>query len=264
MGNSQSNNIESKNFERAGGRGNAELREIRIEPGINQYAEGSAEVSFGNTRIHVAVSVENELPQWMKPKSGEQAVCGWLTAEYGMLPRSTHTRNRREAASGKQGGRTLEIQRLIGRSARAALDLKLIKGVTFKIDCDVLSADGGTRTASITGAWVAIAQALEWAKKQGIAEQSAALNQVAAVSVGSVAGSKLLDLCYDEDSQADFDLNLVFNRNKQIIEIQGTAESRPIATDELSELISLGWNGIEKLFAFQNAALSKLGIANGH
>ena len=224
---------------------------------MSQYAEGSAEVAFGRTRVLVTVSVEKELPAWIKPRDGEPPSSGWITAEYGMLPRSTHTRNRREATSGKQGGRTLEIQRLIGRSARAALDLKLIRGVTFKIDCDVISADGGTRTASITGAWVAVAQALNWAKKNGIAEPSAALNQVAAVSVGSVGGKKLLDLCYDEDSQADFDLNLVFNRDKQLIEIQGTAESQPIGITDLNELVELGWSGIERLFVLQSEAVSK-------
>ena len=243
---------------RTDGRGFSELREVRIEPGVNQYAEGSAEVSFGRTRVHVAVSVERELPPWMKPKDGSAPAGGWVTAEYGMLPRSTHTRNRREASAGKQGGRTLEIQRLIGRAARAALDLSKLKGVTLKIDCDVLTADGGTRTASITGAWVALAQAVNWAKKNDLADPGMELTQVAAVSVGRVSGAELLDLCYDEDSQAEFDLNLVFNKNQELIEIQGTAENRPISILELNSLVALGWGGIEQLFAIQSNAVQRI------
>ena len=219
-----------------------QLREIEIVPGVNPHAEGSVEVSFGKTKVLVTASVEREVPRWMREGEG-----GWITAEYGMLPRSTHTRNRREASGGKQGGRTLEIQRLIGRSLRQAVSLKKIDGITVKIDCDVLVADGGTRTASITGAWVALAQALRWAEQEGLIDADIGLKQISAVSLGVVAGEPLLDLCYEEDSAADFDLNLVCNEDGDFIELQGTGEKRSVNEEELSQLLALGKKGLAEI-----------------
>lgn len=227
-----------------------ELRIVQIIPGVNPYAEGSCEVSFGKTKVIVTASVTKEIPKWMTPGQG-----GWITAEYGMLPRATHSRNAREAAVGKQGGRTLEIQRLIGRALRQAIDITKIEGITIKIDCDVVSADGGTRTASITGGWVALALALRWAKQQNIIPPDLELKPVAAVSVGRVGGRSLVDLCYEEDSQAEFDLNLVFDDNLRIIEIQGTGERATLELDEISNLSKKGQLAAKKLFEIQKEAI---------
>ena len=237
------------------GRESSEFRNISITTGVNPYAEGSVEVCFGHTKVLVTASLETDLPPWMKDQPR-----GWITAEYGMLPRSTHTRNKREAAQGKQGGRTLEIQRLIGRALRAAVALEDIKGLTIRLDCDVLCADGGTRTASICGASVALCQAIEVAKKKGLVSESATVKNVAAVSVGKLNEQLLLDLAYEEDSKADFDLNLVFNNSLGLIEVQGTAEASPISKDELLSLLALGEEGARKVIEIQNDAISRMKV----
>ncbi|MHB8419264.1 MAG: ribonuclease PH [Myxococcales bacterium] len=229
-------------------RGPRELRPVRIIPGYVKHAEGSALVEFGDTRVICTVSVEDKVPPHVMG-SGK----GWLTAEYGMLPRATHTRNAREAARGKQGGRTLEIQRLIGRSLRAALNLGAIGQRTLAIDCDVVQADGGTRTASVTGAWVALALALRKLGKS--LPRDPALRPVAAVSVGVVDGETLLDLDYGEDSRAGVDMNLVGTPGGELIEVQGTGEGHTFSRATLDALLTLGTEGLAKLFDLQRAAL---------
>lgn len=236
---------------RSDGRANDELRKLSIKPNWNPYAEGSVDVSYGNTRILVTVSCEKEAPKWKE----QGDVSGWITAEYGMLPRATHTRNRREATLAQQGGRTSEIQRLVGRSLRAAINTAEIPGLTFKIDCDVIIADGGTRTASISGAWVALYLALQKAVETGLLSSLPRIDQIAAVSVGSVEGSKLLDLCYAEDSKAEFDLNLVFKQEGDIVEIQGTAEHKTISVQDLTQLLGIGWAGVSKIMQEQRKVL---------
>lgn len=235
---------------RVDGRQANEIRLVTIVPGVNPYAEGSAEVSFGQTKVLITVSIEKEVPPWMKPGQG-----GWITAEYGMLPRATHSRSRREASAGKQSGRTLEIQRIIGRALRQGVSLKDLEGLTFKIDCDVICADGGTRTAAITGAWVALSEAIRKAAKEKLVRADLSLQQVAAVSVGRVAGSNIVDLCYAEDSSAEFDLNLVFDQQLRLIEIQGTAEREPLTGGDLSQLIALGEAACRQLFENQRRSL---------
>lgn len=236
---------------RPDGRAPHELRSVSIVRGVNPYAEGSAEVAFGATRVVCTASVQRETPKWMaEPETG------WVTAEYGMLPRSTHTRNRREAAAGKQGGRTVEIQRLIGRALRRAVDLRRIAGLTVQIDCDVLCADGGTRTAAISGSWVALHDALRWCEEQGLVAAPLTLAHIAAVSVGVVSGQHVIDLAYEEDSAAEFDMNLVFNEREQLIEIQGTGEKGEISTAQLNSLLSLGADGARAIFEVQRRALA--------
>ena len=213
---------------RANNRRPDELRPVRFSRSYNCHAEGSVLVEFGDTRVLCMASVEERVPRFLK---GSQQ--GWITAEYGMLPRATGERMAREAARGKQGGRTLEIQRLIGRSLRAALDLKALGERTITLDCDVLQADGGTRTASITGAWVALADALDRLCQDGLLEAPVPLRQIASVSVGLKQGEVLLDLDYVEDSTADTDMNFVMNDEKLFIEIQGTAEHSPVSYTHL-------------------------------
>jgi ribonuclease PH len=233
---------------RHGNRGPRELRPVRITPGWVKHAEGSALVEFGDTRVVCTVSVEDKVPPHVMG-TGK----GWLTAEYGMLPRATNTRNAREAARGKQGGRTMEIQRLIGRSLRAALELSAIGQRTLAIDCDVVQADGGTRTAAITGSWVALALAL---KKLGKAlPKDPQLRPVAAVSVGIVDGEALLDLDYGEDSRAGVDMNLVGTPGGELIEVQGTGEGHTFSRATLDTLLTLGLEGLGKLFELQRGAL---------
>jgi ribonuclease PH len=231
-----------------------QLRPVAIALGVNPYAEGSAEISVGRTKLLVTASVEAQVPKWLGVGNG-----GWITAEYGMLPRSTHTRNNREAATGKLGGRTHEIQRLIGRSLRQAVCLKELGEVTIKLDCDVICADGGTRTAAITAGWLALSQAIEWAKAQSIVSKDLIVNQVAAVSVGMLGGELLLDLSYEEDSQAEFDLNVVMNDQMKFIEIQGTAEKLALDRKQLDSLLELSQVGISDLFAKQQASLNTRG-----
>ena len=224
---------------------------MRITRRFTRHAEGSVLVEFGDTRVLCTASVEEGVPSFLR-NSGR----GWVTAEYGMLPRSTHTRSKREAASGKQGGRTLEIQRLIGRALRAVVDLKALGERTITIDCDVLQADGGTRTASITGGYVALVDAIDVLVRRGVLRESPIHGQVAAVSVGIWAGLPVLDLDYAEDSDAETDMNVVMNNGGGFIEVQGTAEGHAFRRHELDELLNLGANGIGLLLAKQLEALN--------
>ena len=223
-----------------------QLRDISIESNVNMYAEGSVLVSFGNTKVICNASIENNVPRWMK-NSDE----GWITAEYGMLPRSTNERMGREAARGKQSGRTQEIQRLIGRSLRQAVNLKYLKGKTINIDCDVIQADGGTRTASITGGCVALFLAI----KNHHDDHRAIKSFVAAISLGIKENKILLDLDYDEDSSADTDINIVMNENDELIEIQGTAEDAPFSKAELVDMLEMGGSAIAELIQKQKACI---------
>ena len=233
-------------MERNQGRNHNQLREVKIEPNVNIHAEGSVLISFGNTKVICNATIENNVPRWMK-NSDE----GWVTGEYGMLPRSTNERMSREAARGKQSGRTLEIQRLIGRSLRQAVNLKYLKGKTINVDCDVIQADGGTRTASITGGCVALFLAI----KNYHDDQRAINSLVAAVSLGIKDNKILLDLDYDEDSTADTDLNIVMNENDELIEIQGTAEDSPFSKSELSDMLHLGSSAIAEIVKKQKACI---------
>ena len=235
---------------RPSGRAPNELRPIRITRGFTRHAEGSVLVEFGGTRVLVTASVEDGVPSFMRGK-GE----GWVTAEYGMLPRATHTRSAREAARGKQSGRTLEIQRLIGRSLRAVVDQRALGERTVTLDCDVLQADGGTRTAAITGAYVALADAMETLQRRRAIASSPLHGQVAAVSVGIVAGRSVVDLDYAEDSSAETDMNVVMNNGGGFIEIQGTAEGHAFRRHELDELLNLAAESCQRLFAAQTEAL---------
>ncbi len=236
---------------RPSGRAADELRAVSLTPGYTCHAEGSVLVEFGNTRVICNASLDQGVPPFLKG-SGQ----GWVTAEYGMLPRSTGRRMRREAAQSKQGGRTVEIQRLIGRSLRAALDLKQLGEVTIIIDCDVIQADGGTRTASITGGYVALAQAIDKARAQGIIKNDPVLAAVASVSVGIVNGEPVLDLDYAEDSSAETDMNVIMNETGHFIEIQGTAEGHPFSAAELEHMLRLARHGVEQLFTYQRATLA--------
>ena len=235
---------------RAGGRRADELRPVTLTRGYTVHAEGSVLVAFGATKVLCTASVEDKVPPH-KRGSGE----GWVTAEYGMLPRATHTRGDREAARGKQSGRTQEIQRLIGRSLRSVFDLATLGERTIHLDCDVLQADGGTRTAAITGAWVAAADAVAWLLQQGRIAASPMRGAVAAVSVGIVQGTPLLDLDYAEDSACDTDMNVVMTGSGGFVEVQGTAEGAPFTRAEMDALLGLAAKGITELVAAQHAAL---------
>ena len=233
-------------MQRLDNRNHNQLRDISIEPNINIHAEGSVLITFGNTKVICNASIENNVPRWMK-NSDE----GWVTGEYGMLPRSTNERMSREAARGKQSGRTQEIQRLIGRSLRQAVNLKYLKGKTINVDCDVIQADGGTRTASITGGCVALFLAI----KNHHDDQRAIESFVAAVSMGIKDGQVLLDLDYDEDSTADTDLNIVMNDRDELIEIQGTAEDAPFSKQELDDMLVMGSAAIADIIEKQKACI---------
>ena len=223
-----------------------ELREIKIEPNFNIHAEGSVLVSFGNTKVICTATIENKVPRWMR--NSEE---GWVTAEYGMLPRSTNERMGREAARGKQSGRTQEIQRLIGRSLRQAVNLKYLKGKTINIDCDVIQADGGTRTASITGGCAALFLAIN-----NHHDDNRAINTfVAAVSLGILDNEVILDLDYQEDSSAETDLNLVMTDELKLIEIQGTGEESSFSKEQLSEMIEIGSQAIEQIIEIQKSSI---------
>jgi len=237
-------------FIRSGGRAADALRAVSLERGYTKHAEGSVLVSFGATRVLCTASVEEKVPPH-KRGSGE----GWVTAEYGMLPRATHTRSDREAAKGKQSGRTQEIQRLIGRSLRAVFDLSALGERTIALDCDVLQADGGTRTAAITGAWVAAHDAVSWLLAQGRIGTSPLRDAVAAVSVGIVQGTPLLDLEYTEDSACDTDMNVVMTGSGGFVEVQGTAEGVPFSRAEMDALLALAGKGIGELVQLQRRAL---------
>jgi ribonuclease PH len=237
---------------RPSGRAPDELRRVRITRNFTRHAEGSVLIEFGDTRVLCTATVEETIPGFLR-NTGR----GWVTGEYGMLPRSTHTRSKREAASGKQGGRTLEIQRLIGRALRAVVDLKALGERTITIDCDVLQADGGTRTASITGGYVALVDAVNVLVRRGVLRESPIHGQVAAISAGIWAGQPVIDLDYAEDSEAETDMNVVMNNGGGFIEIQGTAEGHALRRNELDELLNLAANGIGQLLAKQLEALAK-------
>ncbi|NRF70154.1 ribonuclease PH [Aquincola sp. S2] len=238
-------------FKRAGNRAADALRPIVIQRGFTRHAEGSVLVCFGETRVLCTASVEEKVPPH-KRGSGE----GWVTAEYGMLPRATHTRGDREAARGKQSGRTQEIQRLIGRSLRCVFDLAALGERSILIDCDVLQADGGTRTAAITGAWVAAQDAVNWLIGQGLLTKSPIKEPVAAVSVGIVEGTPLLDLEYTEDAACDTDMNVVMTGSGGFVEVQGTAEGASFTRSEMDALLALADKGIRELVQAQAAALA--------
>ena len=227
------------------------LRTVTLETGVNRYAEGSCLASFGHTKVLVTASVEERVPGFMRGRG-----VGWVTAEYGMLPRATHTRNDREASRGKQGGRTLEIQRLIGRSLRACVDRAALGERTITLDCDVLQADGGTRTAAITGAYVALVDAVRWLQARKEISKNPIFGAVAAVSAGIYRGTPVLDLDYAEDSDCDTDMNVVMNDGGGFIELQGTAEGHAFRRDELDALLALAEKGTRELFAAQQAALA--------
>lgn len=235
------------------GRLHDRMRPVSIELGALKFAEGSALIEMGDTRVLVAASAENRVPRFLE-RSGK----GWLTAEYSMLPRSTHTRSQREVSQGRPSGRTSEIQRLIGRSLRSVVDLSLMPGITLTLDCDVLQADGGTRTASITGAYVAAVQALGKLLMTGDIKQFPMTDSVAAISMGIVKGSACLDLDYAEDSSAEVDLNLVATGKGKIVEVQGTGEERSFDRSELDTLIDLGLAGIADLGRVQQTALASI------
>ena len=237
---------------RPSGRAIDALRPISFTRRFTRHAAGSVLVEFGGTRVLCTASVHEQVPRWMKG-NGQ----GWITAEYGMLPGSTHTRSDREAMRGKQSGRTQEIQRLIGRSLRAAIDLKKLGERQIMIDCDVLQADGGTRTASITGGMVALVDAIKGLQRDRLLSEDPLINFVAAISVGIYQGQPILDLDYREDSSADSDLNLVMAEGSQLIEIQGTAEEAPFSRTELNALLDLGETGIAQLIDAQKAALAE-------
>ena len=226
-----------------------QLRAVTLETGVNRYAEGSCLVSFGHTKVLVTASVEEKVPGWMR-NTGQ----GWVTAEYGMLPRATHTRGRREAAAGKQSGRTQEIQRLIGRSLRAVVDLKALGERQVSLDCDVIQADGGTRTAAITGAWVALRMATKYLMEEGLITTDPILDQVAAISCGIFKGAPVLDLEYEEDSNAEADANFVLTGKGSIVEVQATGEKRGFSQDEFDGLFSLARKGIGELCILQRQA----------
>lgn len=227
-----------------------QLRDISFERNFTKHAEGSVLVSCGNTKVLCTASVETGVPRWLKGKGQ-----GWVTAEYGMLPRSTHTRNQREAARGKQSGRTQEIQRLIGRSLRAMVDMKKLGENTIHIDCDVIQADGGTRTASITGGAVALVDALSYLSENKKISQDPLLGLVAAISVGIKDNQVLLDLCYEEDSNCDTDLNVVMTQAGEFIEIQGTAEEKPFTRSQADEMLAVAEKGIADIVALQQKIL---------
>lgn len=237
---------------RRDGRPADELRPVTLTRHYTRHAEGSVLACFGETRVLCTVSVEPRVPQFLK-NTGK----GWVTAEYGMLPRATHTRSDREAARGRQSGRTLEIQRLIGRSLRAVVDLEALGECTFTLDCDVLQADGGTRTAAITGGYVALVDAVALLRKRGQLRQDPLHGTVAAVSVGIVAGEPRLDLDYDEDSHAETDMNVVMNDAGAFVEIQGTAEGHAFRRSELDALLALAGKGIERLIRLQRETLAQ-------
>ena len=235
---------------RPSGRADDEMRPVSFITRFTKHAEGSVLVSFGDTRVICTATVEERTPRWMDKDQG-----GWVTAEYGMLPRSTNSRMGREAARGKQGGRTMEIQRLIGRSLRAAMDLKKLGEHTITLDCDVIQADGGTRTASISGGFVALALAVDQLLKKGRLQENPIIHHVASVSTGIYAGTPVLDLDYAEDSNAETDMNVVMNENGDFIEVQGTAEGAVFSGEEMNRMLALADKGIKEIIAEQQKAL---------
>jgi ribonuclease PH len=235
---------------RPSGRAPDQLRDVTLETAVSRYAEGSCLAKFGQTHVLCTASVEQGVPGWLKGQGK-----GWVTGEYGMLPRATHTRGRREAAQGKQSGRTQEIQRLIGRSLRSVIDLKALGDRTITLDCDVIQADGGTRTAAITGAWVALAKACAYLVEEKVIKENPITGQVAAISCGVFANTPVLDLDYAEDSSAEADANFVLSGDNRIIELQATGEQRPFSDEEFAELMRLAKLGCGRLFEKQRAAI---------
>jgi ribonuclease PH len=235
---------------RPDGRAADELRPVRFTRGWLEHAEGSVLVEFGQTRVLCAASVTEEVPRWRRGSG-----LGWVTAEYAMLPRATNTRNDRESVKGRIGGRTHEISRLVGRSLRACVDYKALGENTIVIDCDVLQADGGTRTAAVTGGYVALAEAIDWLRKRGKLKGNPLVTSVAAVSVGIIGGEPRLDLCYEEDSAAETDMNVVCTGTGDFVEIQGTAEGEPFSRTLLNSLLDLGTAGCAELTRLQREAL---------
>ncbi len=229
-----------------------QLRDVILDINVSRYAEGSCLAKFGQTHVLCTASVEQGVPGWLKGQGR-----GWVTGEYGMLPRATHTRGRREAAQGKQSGRTQEIQRLIGRALRSVVDLKALGDRTITLDCDVIQADGGTRTAAITGAWVALARACAYLVEEGVLKQTPVNGQVAAISCGIYAGTPVLDLDYAEDSSAEVDANYVLAGDGRLIEVQATGEQRPFSDAEFAELMRLAKLGCAQLFEAQRAAAAR-------
>jgi ribonuclease PH len=245
-------NSSAKGAGRIDGRRPEDVRPLRITPGFNRYAEGSVLIETGETRVICTASVEDSVPEFLVGRG-----LGWVTAEYGMLPRSTHTRNDREAQKGKIGGRTHEIQRLIGRSLRGVVDRRRLGERSVLIDCDVLQADGGTRTAAITGAWVALAIAAEKLVAAGTCKENPVTGAVAAVSTGIIRGVPCVDLCYEEDSAAEVDMNFVMNDQDEFVEVQGTAEGRTFSRAQLGEMADLATAAIRRLIEGQRAALER-------
>ncbi|HHN63940.1 MAG TPA: ribonuclease PH [Nitrospirae bacterium] len=237
---------------RRDGRKNDEMRPVRITRNYLKTAEGSVLIEVGDTKVICTASIEERVPPFLKDTGR-----GWITAEYGMLPRSTSTRSMRESTTGRVGGRTQEIQRLIGRSLRSVVDLDLIGERTIYIDCDVIQADGGTRTASITGGFVALYDAMRFAVQNGIIERNPVKNMVSAISVGIVGGEPMLDLCYEEDYKAEVDMNVVMTGDGRFIEVQGTAEGEPFTKETLNELLLLAEKGIKELIALQKEVLGE-------
>lgn len=236
---------------RPSGRAPDQLREIALEVTASRYAEGSCFAKFGHTHVLCTASVEQGVPGWLKGQGR-----GWVTGEYGMLPRATHTRGRREAAQGKQSGRTQEIQRLIGRALRSVVDLKALGDRTITLDCDVIQADGGTRTAAITGAWVALARACKYLLDEQVIKTNPVTGQVAAISCGVFDAQPVLDIDYAEDSNAEVDCNIVMSGDGRLIEVQATGEQRPFTDEEFAELIRLAKLGCGRLFEMQRAAIA--------
>lgn len=243
-------------MQRLDGRNPGDLRPVRIQVGYLPHAEGSALIEMGNTRVICAVSVEDRVPQFLRGTGG-----GWITAEYGMLPRSTAIRTPREAAQGRQSGRSQEIQRLIGRSLRAVTNLEVLGERTFTVDCDVLIADGGTRTAAITGAYPALLQAFSKLVGAGSLSSVPLAAAVGAVSAGVVDGAPMLDLCYEEDASAEVDFNVVMTSDGRFVEVQGTAEGRPFDRAMMDDLLTMAADGIRRLFEVQRQALAEVGLS---
>lgn len=238
---------------RSDGRGNYDLRPLKITRDYIKHPEGSVLIEMGDTKIICAASIDEKVPGWMKNSGG-----GWITAEYGMLPRSTNSRTTREAIRGKVSGRSSEIMRLIGRSLRSVVDLKGFGERTITMDCDVIQADGGTRTASITGAFVALIDALNYLKKQGIVTQRIVKSYLAAVSVGIVDGNEILDLTYEEDSNAQVDMNMIMTARGEIVEIQGTAEGNPFSKKQMYHLVDIAHKGIKEMVTVQKEVISDI------
>ena len=243
----------SSSLQRADGRQLNEIRPVKITRPFTKYAEGSVLIEMGETKVVCTASVEEKVPPFLRDKGK-----GWVTAEYGMLPRSTHDRMSREASKGKQGGRTLEIQRLVGRALRAVTDMSVMGERTVWVDCDVIQADGGTRTAAITGSFIALADAFTTLKNKQQITQCPLTDYLGAISVGKVGGQARLDLAYEEDSTADVDMNLVMTGQGRLVEVQGTAEQAPFEKKDLDEFLALGWSGIQSLIKIQKELVGTL------